>query len=112
MQYGDGRRASPVAEGSSQQRIGDAANMFRSHAGSLDSLQAEAYDDASYDSVETLHHTDRENRAMAPVFSILAASFYSFSDPHDQLTQSRHACHGFHSPHPFMEPRQVTPIGP
>ena len=35
---------------------------------------------------------------MASVFSSPAASFYSFSDPHDQLTQSRHANHRFRSP--------------
>jgi hypothetical protein len=49
---------------------------------------------------------------MAPVFSILAASFYYFSDPHDQLTQSRHASYCFHSPHLFMESRRMTLTDP
>jgi hypothetical protein len=53
----------------------------------LDSLQTEAYDEPSYDSVVTLHHTDRENRAMASVFSSHAASFPYSSDRNDQLTQ-------------------------
>jgi hypothetical protein len=45
-----------------------------------------------------LHHTDRENRAMASVFSSRAASFHYSSDPHGQLTQSPRTSHGFHSP--------------
>jgi hypothetical protein len=107
----------------------------------LDSLQTEAYDDSSYDPVFTLHHTDREIRAMASVFSSYAASFQYSSDPHDQLTQSSRASHCFHFPHyipdssltvqlilaliativnplirnahhPFMEPRLMTPAHP
>jgi hypothetical protein len=102
----------------------------------LDSLQTEAYDDSSYDPVITLHHTDRENRAMASVFSYYATFFDYSSDRNDQLTQSPRASHCFHSPlyipdssltvelirlfigtivqsrirnpsHPFMEPRRI-----
>jgi len=65
----------------------------------MDSLQTEEYDDSSYDPVVTLHHTGRENRAMASVFSYYTASFYSSSDCNDQLTQLPCAGHGFHSPH-------------
>ena len=65
----------------------------------MDSLLSEAYDDSSYDPVGTLHHTDRENRAMASVFSYYAASFHYSSDPHDQLTQSPRAGHDFYSPY-------------
>lgn len=78
---------------------------------------------------------------MASVFSYYVASFHSSSDPSDQLTQSPRAGHGFRSPHPihdssladklirlliativqpsirnaphpFMEPRRMTPTGP
>jgi hypothetical protein len=74
---------------------------------------------------------------MASVFSSYAASFHFSSDPHDQLTQSPRAGHSFAStldsslttklirllitttakpcirnaPHPFMEPRRMTPTG-
>ena len=107
----------------------------------MDSLLSEAYDDSSYGSVDTLHHTDRENRAMASVFSYAAASFPYSSDPYDQLNQSPRSSHRFHSAyripgsnwtieliylliamivnplirntlHPFMEPRRMTPTGP
>jgi hypothetical protein len=78
---------------------------------------------------------------MASVFSSSAASLHFPGDPNDQLTQSPRAKHGFHSPrhfpdsistielirlliamivnpfirnapHPFMEPRRMTPTGP
>ena len=78
---------------------------------------------------------------MASVFSYYAASFDSSSDREDQLTQSPHAIHCRHSPqhipdssssvklirlliativtphirnapHPFMEPRRMTPTCP
>jgi len=78
---------------------------------------------------------------MASVFSYYVASFPSSSDPNDQLTHSPRARHGFHSPHyipdssltvelirlliativtpltrnaphPFMEPRRMTPTCP
>ena len=78
---------------------------------------------------------------MASVFSSYAASFHYSGDPHDQLTQSSRAEHGFHSSHripgsnwtielirlliamivnplicntlhPFIEPRRMTPTGP
>ena len=104
-------------------------------------MQCEAYDDSSYDPVFTLHHTDRENQAMASVFSYYAASFPYSSDPYDQLNQSPRPSHRFRSAHPipdfnstveltcllivtianplirntlhpFMEPRRMTPTGP
>jgi hypothetical protein len=107
----------------------------------LDSLQSEAYDDSSYDPVVTLHHTGRENRAMASVFSSHAASLHDSSDRDDQLTQLSRPRSCFHSPHhihnssvtvepirlpratimtpvirhalhPFMEPRRMTPSCP
>lgn len=66
---------------------------------------------------------------MASVFSYYAASFHSSSDHNDQLTQSPCADHCSHSlrhipnpsstvelirnaPHPFMEPRRMSPTGP
>jgi hypothetical protein len=102
----------------------------------LDSLHTEAYD-----SVVTLHYTDRENRAMASVFSYSATSLHFPSDPNHQLTQPSRADHRFHSSHhfpdsistielirlciatianplirntlhPFMEPRQMTSAHP
>jgi hypothetical protein len=53
----------------------------------LESLQTEEYDDASYDPVGTLHHTDRENRAMASVFAYYVACFLYSSDRDDALTK-------------------------
>ena len=117
------------------------SNHESSLACPLDSLLSEAYDDSSYDSVVTLHHTDRENRAMASVFSYSATSRHFPSGPNHQLTQSPRAEHGFHSshhfldsistielirlligttvqprirnaPHPFMEPRRMTSAHP
>jgi hypothetical protein len=64
----------------------------------LDSLQNEEYDDSPYDPVVTLHHTDRENQAMASVFSYYYAFFPSSSDPHGQLTQSTRVGHDLHCP--------------
>ena len=104
----------------------------------LDRFQTGEYDDSSYDPVGTLHHTDRENRAMASVFSSYTASFHFSSDPNDRLTQSPSAGHGFDSTpdsglttkltrlliattakprirnalHPLMEPRRMTPTRP
>ncbi len=107
----------------------------------LDSLQTEAYDESVYDPVVTLHHTDRENRAMPSVFSYLDDAAPYSSDPYDQLNQSLRPEYGFHSPHhiadssltaqlirllialtvnplirnaphPFMESRRMTPTGP
>ena len=107
----------------------------------MDSLQTEAYDDSSYDPVGTLYHTGREIRAMASVFSYHASSFPYSSDPYDQLNPSPRSSYRFHSshhfpdsistielirlcittianplirnaPHPFMEPRQMTPVHP
>jgi hypothetical protein len=78
---------------------------------------------------------------MASVFSYAAASFPYFSDSYDQLKQSPRSSHRFHpaprirgsnwtielirlliativsplirnAPHPFMEPRRMTPTGP
>ena len=75
---------------------------------------------------------------MASVFSYDVASFQFSSDPRDQLTQSPRTSHSFFSthesslmlklirpliattakscirsaPHPFMEPRRMTPTGP
>ena len=78
---------------------------------------------------------------MASVFSSYAASFHYSGDPHDQLTQPSRPRYCFHSPHhfldsistiklirlliativsplirnaphPFMEPRRMTPTGP
>ena len=75
---------------------------------------------------------------MASVFSYYVVSFHSSSDPSDQLTQSPRAGHNFASapdsslttkltrlfiattakpcirnaPHPFVEPRQMTPTDP
>ena len=78
---------------------------------------------------------------MASVFSYSATSLHFPSYLNDQLTQSPRAHHGFHSshhfphsistieltrlliativsplirnaPHPFMEPRRMTPTGP
>jgi len=107
----------------------------------LDSLQTEAYDDSSYDPVGTLHHTDKENRAMASACSYYVACFHNSNDPTDHLTHSPHTGHCFHSPyhipdssltaelirlliativqhrfcnapHPFMNPRRLTPTCP
>ena len=50
-------------------------------------MQTEEYDDASYDPVGTLHHTDRENRAMASVFAYYVACFLYSSDRDDALTK-------------------------
>lgn len=58
---------------------------------SLDSVQTEEYDDSSHAPVGTLSHTDRENRAMASVFSSYGASFYNSSDRDDHLTHWPHA---------------------
>ena len=75
---------------------------------------------------------------MASVFSYYASSFHFSSDRNDQVIQSPRAGHGFNStpdsslttelirlliatttkpcirnaPHPFMEPRRMTPTGP
>lgn len=75
---------------------------------------------------------------MASVFSSYVTSFLFSSDPNDQLTQSPRTGHSFAStpdsslaaklirlltattakpcirnaPHPFMEPRRMTPTGP
>ena len=75
---------------------------------------------------------------MASVFSYYASSFHFSSNRHDQLIQSPRAGHSFDStpdsslttklirlliataakpcirnaPHPFMEPRRMTPTGP
>ncbi len=95
----------------------------------LDSLLTEAYDDSSYGPVVTLHHTDRENRTMASVFSTHGTSLPHSSHPNDQLTQSPCADHCSRSPHhiqspsstvelirnaphPFMEPRRMTSAHP
>ena len=43
---------------------------------------------------------------MASVFSYHTASLRYFGKPHYQLSQSPCACHSFHSPHLFMEPRR------
>jgi hypothetical protein len=64
----------------------------------LDSLLIEAYAESAYASVVMLYYTDRENRAMASVFSSSAASFHGSSDPHDQLTQSSHPRYYIHFP--------------
>ena len=58
----------------------------------------------SYDPVVTLHHTDRENRAMASVFSYYVACFRYASDPSDQLTHSPRAGHEFYSPYHIPTP--------
>jgi hypothetical protein len=115
-------------------KLAIAAEVFMNNAGSLDSFQTGEYDDSSYDPVGTRHHTDRENRTMASVCSYYGTSFHSSSDRHDQLTLSPPVNHGFDSsltatlirrliartakpcirnaPHPFMEPRRMTPTGP
>jgi hypothetical protein len=104
-------------------------------------LQTKEYDDSSYDPLGTLLHTDRENRAMASVFSYYERCFHYSSDRDDHLVHSPRAGHCFHSPHhipdssltvelirlllatiakpfirntphPFMEARQLTPTCP
>lgn len=65
------------------------------HVRSLDSVQTEEYDDSSHAPVGTLSHTDRENRAMASVFSSSVASFHGPSDSDDHLTHWPHAGHCF-----------------
>jgi hypothetical protein len=76
----------------------------------LDSLLSEAYDDSSYDLVDALHHTDGENRAMASAFSYYVPFLHYSSDPHDQLTQSSRASHGFNSP--FYHPNSRLTVEP
>ena len=106
--------------------------------GNWTSLQNEEYDDSSYDPVVTLPHVDRENQAMALVFSYHTTSLHCSSDRNNQLTPSPRTSHRFHSPydipgssliveliclhiativqplirnapHPFMESRRMTP---
>jgi hypothetical protein len=47
--------------------------------------------------VDTLHHIDRENRAMALVFSYHTTSLHCSSDRNNQLTSSPPTGHGFDS---------------
>jgi hypothetical protein len=84
-------------------------------------LETEEYDDSSYDPVDTLHHTDRENRAMASVFSYYEVCFHSphhISDSSLTVELNRLFIATIVQPrirnalHPFMEPRRMTPTGP
>jgi hypothetical protein len=63
---------------------------------SLDSVQTEEYDESLHAPVGTLSHTDRENRAMASVFSSYLASFHDSSNRGDRLTLWPHADHCFY----------------
>jgi hypothetical protein len=51
----------------------------------LDSLQTEEYDDSSYVPLGTLRNPDRQNRAMASVFSYYVACFHYSSNRDDHL---------------------------
>ena len=50
-------------------------------------MQTEKYDASSYDPVGTLHHTDRETRAMASVSAYYVACLLYSSDRDDALTK-------------------------
>jgi hypothetical protein len=51
------------------------------------------------DPVDTLHHVDRENRAMALVFSYHTTSLPCSSDRNNQLTSPPRTGHSLYSPH-------------